>query len=64
LFIKEKEMSDKTNKNEYSQFILSQEEKVALMEAKVARAVAQVKALAEIVKVKATSARGSKYTPR
>jgi len=58
-------MSHKINKNEYSQFILSREEKVALMEAKVARAEAQVKALAEIVKVKAKeSARGSKYTSR
>ena len=56
-------MSHKINKNEYSQFILSSEEKVALMEAKIARAEAQVKALAELAKAK-ESARGSKYTPR
>ena len=63
MFIKEKEMSHKINKNEYSQFIFSREEKVALIEAKIARAEAQVKALAELAKAK-ESARGLKYTSR
>jgi hypothetical protein len=45
------------------QFILSQDEKLALMEAKIARAEAQVKALAELAKAK-DSARGSKYSSR
>jgi hypothetical protein len=48
---------------EMSHFVLSQEDKVALMEAKIARAEAQVKALAELAKAK-DSARGSKYSPR
>jgi hypothetical protein len=40
-----------TNKNPMpSQFILTQEQKVALLEAKVARAEAHVKALAEVAK--------------
>ena len=56
-------MSHKINKNEYSQFIFSREEKVALIEAKIARAEAQVKALAELAKAK-ESARGLKYTSR
>jgi predicted Ser/Thr protein kinase len=51
------------NRKEMSYLILSREEKVALMEAKIARAEAQVKALAETVK-SLESARGSKYTPR
>ena len=48
---------------DFPQFILSQEDKVALMEAKIARAEAQVKALAELAKAK-ESARGSKYSSR
>ena len=56
-------MENKINKREYSQFVLCREEKVALMEAKLARAEAQVKALAEIAKAK-ESARGSKYASR
>jgi len=56
-------MSHKINKNEYSQFTLSREEKVALMEAKIARAEAQVTALAELARAQ-DSARGSKYPPR
>jgi len=48
---------------EFSHFVLSREEKVALMEAKIARAEAQVKALAELAKAK-ESARGSKYPTR
>ena len=64
MFLKgEKQMENKINKREYSQFVLSREEKVALMEAKLARAEAQVKALAEIAKAK-ESARGSKYASR
>jgi hypothetical protein len=62
LFIKEKEMERKSIK-EFSHFVLSREEKVALMEAKIARAEAQVKALAELAKAK-ESARGSKYPTR
>jgi hypothetical protein len=45
------------------QFILSSDEKLALMEAKIARAEAQVKALAELARAK-DSARGSKYSSR
>ena len=45
------------------QFILSQEEKVALMEAKMARAEAHIKALADMAQSK-ESARGSKYSSR
>jgi hypothetical protein len=48
---------------ELSHLVLSPDDKVALMEAKVARAEAQVKALAEIAKAK-ESARGSKYSSR
>jgi hypothetical protein len=44
-------------------FILSQDDKVALMEAKMKRVEAQVKALAELAKAQG-SARGSKYSPR
>jgi hypothetical protein len=47
----------------FSHFVLSQEDKAALIEAKVARVEAQVKALAELVKAK-DSARGSKYPTR
>lgn len=46
-----------------SQFVLSQEEKIALMEAKIQRAEAHAKALADLAKLKA-SARGSKYSSR
>jgi hypothetical protein len=56
-------MEHKINKNDYSQFFLSKVEKVALMEAKIARAEAQVKALAEVVELR-ESARGPKYSPR
>ena len=48
---------------EFSQFILSPEDKVELMNAKMARLEAQVKALAELAKAK-ESARGSKYSSR
>ena len=48
---------------ELSHFILSREEKVALMEAKIARAEAQVTALADVAKA-TESARGSKYSSR
>ena len=48
---------------ELSHFVLSREEKVALVESKLARAEAQVKALAEVVELR-ESARGSKYSPR
>jgi hypothetical protein len=51
------------NTKEVSQFILSPNEKVALMEAKIERAEAQVKALAEMLKA-TDSARGSKYSSR
>jgi hypothetical protein len=50
-------------KKEVSHFVLSHEEKVALMEAKIQRAEAHVQALAELAKLK-TSARRSKYPPR
>ena len=56
-------MEHKNEKRNVSHFVLSHEEKVALMEAKVARAEAQVKALAESAKLM-ESARGSKYTSR
>jgi hypothetical protein len=46
---------------EWSHFILSREEKVALIESKIARAEAQVKALADMAKARA-SVRGSKYS--
>ena len=49
--------------NELSHFVLSREEKVALVESKLARAEAQVKALADMAEAKA-SARGSKYSSR
>jgi uncharacterized coiled-coil protein SlyX len=48
---------------EFSHFVLSQDEKIALVEAKMTRVEAQVKALAELAKAQA-SARGSKYPPR
>jgi hypothetical protein len=50
-------------KKEFSHFVLSQEDKVALMEAKIARAEAQIKSLAELATAK-NSARGSKYSSR
>lgn len=50
-------------KKDVSQFVLSQEQKVALLEAKIQRAEAHVRALADLVKLKA-SARGSKYSSR
>jgi hypothetical protein len=62
LFIKEKGM-ERRNIKEMSHFVLSQEDKVALMEAKIERAQAQIKALAELAKAK-ESARGSKYSSR
>jgi hypothetical protein len=50
---------------EMPQFILSQEEKVALVEAKIARAEEHIKALAELAKLEELkSARGSKYSSR
>ena len=51
---------ERKNKKEFSHFVLSSEDKVALIEAKVARVEAQVKALAELATAK-NSARGSKY---
>jgi hypothetical protein len=54
---------ERKNKKEFSHFVLSQEDKVALIEAKVARVEAQAKALAELAKAK-NSARGSKYPSR
>jgi len=48
---------------ELSHFVLSPEDKVALVEAKIARVEAQVKALAELAKAQ-ESARGSKYSSR
>ncbi len=50
-------------RKDVSHFVLSQEEKVALMEAKIQRAEAHVRALADLAKIKA-SARGSKYSSR
>ncbi len=50
-------------RKDVSHFVLSQEEKVALMEAKIQRAEAHVQALADLAKIKA-SARGSKYSSR
>jgi hypothetical protein len=52
-----------SSKKEMPHFILSHDDKVALMEAKMKRVEAQVKALAELAKAQ-ESARGSKYTPR
>jgi hypothetical protein len=50
---------------EMSQFILSPNEKIALMEAKIARAEQHIKALAELAKLEELkSARGSKYPTR
>jgi len=47
------------------QFILSSDEKVALLEAKIARAEAHIKALAELAKLEELkTARGSKYSSR
>lgn len=54
---------ERRNIKEMSHFVLSQEDKVALMEAKIERAQAQIKALAELAKAK-ESARGSKYSSR
>jgi hypothetical protein len=45
------------------QFILSQEEKIALIEAKIARTEALVKSLATLAEQQRV-ARGSKYPPR
>jgi hypothetical protein len=50
-------------KKDVSHFVLSHEEKEALMQAKIQRAEAHVQALAELAKLK-TSARGSKYPSR
>jgi hypothetical protein len=50
-------------KKEFSHFVLSPEDKAALLEAKVARVEAQIKALAELATAK-NSARGSKYSSR
>jgi len=55
-------MEHKSTK-EMSQFVLSPIDRIALMEAKIARAEAQVKALADVAQAK-ESARGSKYSPR
>ena len=52
---------DRKIKKEFSHFVLSQEDKVALIEAKMQRVEAQVKALAELATAK-NSARGSKYS--
>ena len=48
---------------EMPQFILSQDEKVALIEAKIARTEAHIKSLAALVE-KQKTARGSKYSSR
>jgi hypothetical protein len=48
------------SKKEFSHFVLSPEDKVALIEAKMQRVEAQVKTLAELATAK-NSARGSKY---
>ena len=54
---------ERKNIKEMPQFILSSNDKVELVEAKIARAEAQLKALADLAKAK-ESARGSKYSPR
>jgi tetrahydromethanopterin S-methyltransferase subunit A len=51
---------ERKSKKEFSHFVLSSEDKVALIEAKMKRVEAQMKALAELAKAK-DSARGSKY---
>lgn len=48
---------------EFSHFVLSHEDKAALLDAKIKRVEAQVKALAELAEVQA-STRGSKYSSR
>jgi len=50
-------------RKDVSHFVLSGEEKVALLEAKIQRAEAHVRALAELVKLQ-DAARGSKYSAR
>ena len=62
MFYKEKEMKEKSIKT-LSHFVLSPEEKVALVEAKLARTEALVKSLATLAD-RQRVARGSKYTPR
>ena len=62
MFLKEKEMKEKSIKT-LSHFVLSPEEKVALVEAKIARTEAYIKSLAALAE-KQRVARGSKYTPR
>jgi hypothetical protein len=61
LFYKEKEMKAKGIK-QLSHFVLSPEEKVALVEAKLARTEALVKSLATLAE-KQRVARRLKYTP-
>jgi hypothetical protein len=62
LFYKEKEMERKSIKT-LSHLILSPEEKVALIEAKIARTEELVKSLATLAE-KQRVARGSKYSSR
>jgi hypothetical protein len=62
LFIQEKKMDAKSIR-ELSHLVLSPDDKVALMEAKIARVEAQVTALEELARAQ-DSARGSKYPPR
>lgn len=54
---------ERKSKKEFSHFVLSHEDKMALIEAKMQRVEAQMKALAELATAK-DSARGSKYSPR
>jgi len=54
---------ERKNKKDFSHFVLSPEDKVALLEAKMQRVEAQAKALAELATAK-NSARGSKYSSR
>ena len=49
--------------NEMPQFILSQDEKIALIEAKIARTEAQIKSLVALAE-KQQATRGSKYPSR
>jgi hypothetical protein len=56
-------MENKRIKKTVSHFVLSQEEKVALIEAKIARTEAQIQSLAVLAKQLGT-ARGSKYSSR
>jgi hypothetical protein len=50
-------------RKDVSHFVLSRDEKIAMMEAKLERAQAHAQALADLAK-RQESARGSKYPPR